>query len=71
MINDGAKGHSTRDSHNQKDLLIYNKVSLALRNAEFQLVGGLCVAITATKDINIEEEVLISYNYSYWTTVNS
>lgn len=71
MINDGAKGHSTRTMRNQKDLLVYNKVSLALRNAEFISIGGSCVLIVATKEIYIEEEILVSYGYSYWTTVNS
>lgn len=71
MINDGAKGHSTKATHNQKELLVYTKVSLALSNSKFQVVGGLCVVIVATKEIQIGDEVLVTYGYSYWTSVNT
>jgi hypothetical protein len=70
MINDGAKGHSTTDLHNQKDKVLYDKVSHILGNAEFYPVVGLCCVILATKEIHIGEEVLVSYGYSYWETVN-
>jgi hypothetical protein len=71
MINDGAKGHSTKTNYDQKDSSVYDKVSLALSNAEFELLGGLCVCVVATKEINIGDEVLVTYGYPYWISVNS
>jgi len=71
MINDGAKGHSTKTVHNQKYMMLYAKVSLALRNAKFELIGGLCVGVVATKEINIGDEVLVTYDYPYWISVNT
>jgi hypothetical protein len=71
MINDGAKGHSTKNVYNQTDAFLYYKVSMALRNAEFVVLGGLLVAVLATRDIDPGEEILTSYGYKYWMGVNT
>jgi hypothetical protein len=35
------------------------------------IVEELCCFVIATKEIDIGEEVLLVYGYSYWTTMNS
>lgn len=61
MINDGAKGHSSKNNINQKS------------NSYFQDVGnfGFLIAIIASRDIEENEEILISYGYNYWTNFSS
>lgn len=43
----------------------------SLDKVEFKSAEGLCVAAVATKEINIGEEVLVTYGYPYWSSVNT
>lgn len=71
MINDGARGHCNKSNYNLLDEKLYYKVSISLSNADFEDVGGLCVAIVATKMIDINEEILLTYTYKYWMSINN
>src|SRR5579864_8435166 len=57
MINDGAKGHSTRDNYIPKDADLYNKISKQVCNAGIINVikQGWCFIVFATKDIDANE----------------
>ena len=71
MINDGAKSHSTKSNYNEKDHDIYIRISLLKRNVVFNIKNDNIVFITAIKDIAKDEEILITYNYNYWVSVNT
>lgn len=62
MINDGVEGH------HKKDMELYYTVSKDKNNAIYKNIGnvGFCVAIVALRDIEPDEEILISYGYNYW-----
>lgn len=60
MCNDGARSHS------KEDIQLYIRVSRLKCNADFTLVSGCHVAITATKDIKEGEEILVTYGPGYW-----
>ena len=65
FINDGAKTNST-----EKQNEIYLKISNLKRNCKFHILKDLHVAIIATKNINIGEELFIRYGLSYWDWFN-
>ncbi len=71
MPNDGVKGHSTRDNYIFQDEEIYNNVSRLKNNSEFEIHESTYVYLMATKNIRKDEEILVSYNYGYWISVNS
>jgi len=66
MINDGARGHSTRKNYNHKDEEIYNKILFFVNNSYAQYVGNSYMVIIASKDIEKDEEILMPYGYDYW-----
>jgi hypothetical protein len=66
IINDGAKHNSTRKSEN-----IYSKISFLKSNCGFfPLKNNLHVAVIATKDIEPDEELFVSYGITYWRYFN-
>jgi hypothetical protein len=71
MANDGVKGHSTKNSFNIKDYEIYNKISKIKNNASFEEFKGISVYLKATRNIQKDEEILVAYNYGYWTCYNT
>lgn len=66
FINDGAKTNST-----EKQNEIYLKISNLKRNCKFHILKDLHVAIIATKNINIGEELFIRYGLGYWNCLNN
>ncbi len=67
FINDGAKSNSTKKSDE-----LYNKISYLKQNCRFyNCKGGLHVAILATRDIVIGEELFIMYGTGYWESYNN
>ena len=66
FINDGAKTNST-----EKQNEIYLKISNLKRNCKFHILKDLHVAIIATKNINIGEELFITYGLNYWHSFNN
>jgi hypothetical protein len=65
FINDGAKSNSILKSND-----IYYKISKIKENCKFYSVKDLHIAIIATKNINIGEELFIHYGIGYWETYN-
>ena len=65
LINDGAKSNSTLKSNE-----IYYKISKIKQNCDFYSLKDLHIAIIATKNINIGEELFIHYGVGYWNTYN-
>jgi SET domain-containing protein len=65
FINDGAKSNSTLKSND-----IYYKISKLKENCDFYSLKDLHIAIIATKNINIGEELFIHYGIEYWQTHN-
>jgi SET domain-containing protein len=66
FINDGAKTNSTEKSNE-----IYLQISNLKRNCKFRIIKDLHVAIVATKNINIGEELFIRYGLNYWHSFNN
>jgi len=66
FINDGAKTNSTEKSNE-----IYLQISNLKRNCQFHILKDLHVAIVATKNINIGEELFITYGLNYWHSFNN
>jgi SET domain-containing protein len=60
ICNDGARGRC------QKDRDIYNKITLIKSNAMYNVICDSIVAVIAIKDINIGDEILVSYTHNYW-----
>lgn len=60
LINDGYKP-SIKDTE-----FDYKNKSKLYENCEFVDINGLHTAIVATKDINIGDELYISYGWKYW-----
>ena len=71
MINDRAKGHSSKNNHNKKDEEIYNNIFSIVNNSGSIYIDHLCIVIVATKDIDKDEEILMPYGYNYWIENNS
>lgn len=71
MINDGVRGHSTATQHKLEDQRLYYQLALMKNNSRFEVVHGMCIAVVATKDIEVGEEVFITYGYGYWTSFNT
>lgn len=69
MVNDGAKGHSTKENYDKKDHKIYDIVSLSKMNAYFEesYDDFLHVKVIAFRDIAEGEEIFAMYGYDYWT----
>lgn len=65
FINDGAKSNSTAKSDE-----IYSKITQLKSNCCFYSMKDLHVAIIATRDIQIGEELLTSYGCGYWRSYN-
>jgi SET domain-containing protein len=65
LINDGAKSNSTLKSNE-----IYYKISKIKQNCDFYSLKDLHIAIIATKNINIGEELFIHYGIGYWESYN-
>ena len=66
FINDGAKTNSTEKSNE-----IYLQISNLKKNCQFKTLKDLHVAIVATKNINIGEELFIRYGLNYWHSFNN
>jgi hypothetical protein len=62
ICNDGARGHKPEDK------LIYDKISILKSNACFRNIYDCMMAVIALKDININEEILVTYGHGYWLT---
>jgi len=62
FCNDGARGH------NEKDKQIYETVSVVKSNAYFKNICDCMMAIVAIRDIDIGEEILVTYGHGYWIT---
>ena len=60
FCNDGARGHTISDKK------IYETVSVLKSNAYFKNICDCMMAVVAIKDININEEVLVTYGHGYW-----
>jgi len=65
FINDGARTNSTEKSNE-----IYLEISKLKRNCKFHILKDLHVAIISTKNINIDEELYVTYGISYWFNKN-
>lgn len=70
MINDGAKSHSNINNYNSKDEELYYTESLNKRNCEAENIKDLFIIITATRDIEKDEELFMVYGYEYWISQN-
>ena len=75
FINDSSYlGHFINDSsvcyHNEESIRDYLSNINTKNNCKFQILCGLHVAIVATKNINIGEELFISYGIKYWSMYN-
>ncbi len=66
MLNDGA-GYPFKNDYNKKDFNLYNELSIEKNNSKFDIIDNIYVVIITTKDINIDDEILTAYGYSYWT----
>jgi hypothetical protein len=66
FINDGARTNSTEKSNE-----IYLQISNLKRNCQFHILKDLHVAIVATKNINIGDELFIRYGLNYWHSFNN
>jgi SET domain-containing protein len=62
ICNDGARGHSVKDKE------IYEKISVLKSNAHYKIICDCIVAIVAMRNIEIDEEILITYGHGYWIT---
>jgi len=62
ICNDGARGHSLEDKK------IYDKISILKANACFRNICDCMMAVVALRDININEEILVTYGHGYWLT---
>ena len=62
ICNDGAQGHS------EKDKEIYEKISILKSNAYYKNICDCMVAIVAFRDIQSNEEILVTYGHGYWIT---
>lgn len=58
MCNDGADGSQLKN--------IYENISKERCNAEYKNIIDCCIAIIAINDINIGDEILVTYGYDYW-----
>jgi len=65
FINDGAKTNSSSKSDD-----IYIIISKNKQNCKFYCFKELHVAIIATKDINLGDELFIPYGTHYWHGYN-
>jgi hypothetical protein len=64
MINDGARANSNPKSH-----AVYIACSTAKANCGFaRMDAGLAVAMRATRDIAVGEEILVPYGIGYWVS---
>ena len=67
FINDGAKSNSSNKSND-----IYNKISDLKSNCKYyNFENNLHIAIISTRDIEIGEELLITYGCNYWYRFNN
>lgn len=62
ICNDGAQGHSIKDKK------IYEKISVIKSNAFYKNICDSMVAIVAIRDIQPNEEILVTYGHGYWIT---
>jgi len=62
FCNDGARGHTPEDKK------IYETISVLKSNAFFKNICDCMMAIVAIRDINIGEEILVTYGHGYWIT---
>ena len=60
LCNDGARGHSLSDKK------IYETVSVLKSNAYFKNICDCMMVVVAIKDINENEEILVTYGHGYW-----
>ena len=66
ICNDGAM---PKDSQESIDL--YEKISILKTNANIIILNESVIAVIATKDININNEVLLNYGISRWKMIQS
>ena len=59
LINDGAA--ITKADYGVEDILCYTEDSLACQNCVFVPLGGLAVAVVATRSVKKNEELLTGY----------
>ena len=75
QVSTGLMGNSSELDNEVQEVLriqeIYNKISLKVNNSGTIYIDHLYMVVIATKDINKDEEISISYGYNYWTEVNS
>ena len=62
ICNDGARGHTKEDKK------IYETVSFLKSNAHFKNICDCMMAIVAMKDIQKDNEILVTYGHGYWLT---
>jgi SET domain-containing protein len=62
ICNDGARGHTIADKK------IYETVSILKSNACYRNICDCMMAIVAIRDIEINEEILVTYGHGYWLT---
>jgi SET domain-containing protein len=62
ICNDGAQGHS------EKDKEIYERISVIKSNAYYKNICDCMLAIVAFRDIQPNEEILVTYGHGYWIT---
>jgi SET domain-containing protein len=60
LCNDGARGHSIDDKK------IYETVSVLKSNAYFKNICDCMMSVIAIKDIEPNEEILVTYGHGYW-----
>jgi SET domain-containing protein len=60
LCNDGARGHSLSDKK------IYETVSVLKSNAYFKNICDCMMVVVAIKDINENDEILVTYGHGYW-----
>jgi len=60
LCNDGARGHSLSDKK------IYETVSVLKSNAYFKNICDCMMSVIAIKDIEPNEEILVTYGHGYW-----
>ena len=65
FINDGAKS-----SLSERSKEIYIKITILKSNCVFYNLKNLHIAIISTKNININDELFISYGPEYWDSYN-
>lgn len=63
FANDGARGHTVADKP------VYERVAKQKNNAAFIRYCSVFVALVATKPIDSDEEILVTYGHEYWTSI--